>query len=533
MKMTLYAYWRTHGDGNGDGFCDGGEECLHGKDADGYCTVSGCTHNADGHDCCPKRGPSETVITTLPTLPAETYVGTQFLDEALEGGVAQVKGTDTVVPGKFAFEGEYGGSVSFVGENRLHVIFTPDDTEAYTTAKCEVIVTGIRHTITEVLTKFAVTDKPLGTPLAELGIPTEGVTVKTDSGAMFAPIPVIWDTSAYDPNSLEPQTIYGTLDVANSYFHDKIVTETDVKATIEVSLIDTRVFQTTIVTPPTVEGTFYALDRYETLTSGLKGGKAMANGQEIEGTFEFDEDELLYGDTAYPGIGLKYGQLTRTVVFKPTNSRNYTTAACTVTVNVLPLTIVRINPNFEDITDKPIGTAFEQLGLAEAGSMDVMRGDPQKTTIMSDTVVWDKNQYDPNTPYEQRITGRLVLSTWKDYIAPPEGASTVSVKVKLKYDPVVPVIVTAPTFRWTKGDFRLGDNQIFVSETFQIGTETPPEEADEIGALIGGEARVGGRKIDGTFSFKAGTPKWFSAAGTYNVTVAFTPSDTVRYAPAE
>ena len=529
MKMTLYAYWRAHG----DGFCDGGEECLHGKDADGYCTVSGCTHNADGHDCCPKRGPLETVITTLPTLPAETYVGTQFLDEALEGGVAQVKGTDTVVPGKFAFEGEYGGSVSFVGENRLHVIFTPDDTEAYTTAECEVIVTGIRHTITEVLTKFAITDKPLGTPLAELGIPTEGVTVKTDSGAMFAPIPVIWDTSAYDPNSLEPQTIYGTLDVANSYFHDKIVTETDVKATIEVSLMDTRVFQTTIVTPPTVEGTFYALDRYETLTSGLKGGKAMANGQEIEGTFEFDEDELLYGDTAYPGIGLKYGQLTRTVVFKPTNSRNYTTAACTVTVNVLPLTIVRINPNFEDITDKPIGTAFEQLGLAEAGSMDVMRGDPQKTTIMSDTVVWDKNQYDPNTPYEQRITGRLVLSTWKDYIAPPEGASTVSVKVKLKYDPVVPVIVTAPTFRWTKGDFRLGDNQIFVSETFQIGTETPPEEADEIGALIGGEARVGGRKIDGTFSFKAGTPKWFSAAGTYNVTVVFTPSDTVRYAPAE
>ena len=533
MKMTLYAYWRAHGDGNGDGFCDGGEECLHGKDADGYCTVSGCTHNADGHDCCPKRGPSETVITTLPTLPAETYVGTQFLDEALEGGVAQVKGTDTVVPGKFAFEGEYGGSVSFVGENRLHVIFTPDDTEAYTTAECEVIVTGIRHTITEVLTKFAITDKPLGTPLAELGIPTEGVTVKTDSGAMFAPIPVIWDTSAYDPNSLEPQTIYGTLDVASSYFHDKIVTETDVKATIEVSLMDTRVFQTTIVTPPTVEGTFYALDRYETLTSGLKGGKAMANGQEIEGTFEFDEDELLYGDTAYPGIGLKYGQLTRTVVFKPTNSRNYTTAACTVTVNVLPLTIVRINPNFEDITDKPIGTAFEQLGLAEAGSMDVMRGDPQKTTIMSDTVVWDKNQYDPNTPYEQRITGRLVLSTWKDYIAPPEGASTVSVKVKLKYDPVVPVIVTAPTFRWTKGDFRLGDNQIFVSETFQIGTETLPEEADEIGALIGGEARVGGKKIDGTFSFKAGTPKWFSAAGTYNVTVVFTPSDTVRYAPAE
>ena len=534
MKMTLYAYWKTHGDGDGDGFCDGGGECIHEKDTDGYCTVSSCTHNAGGRDCCPKRGPLETVITTLPTLPAETYVGTQFLDEALKGGVAKVKGTDTVVPGKFTFQGKYGGSVSVAGENRLKVIFTPDDTEAYTTAECEVIVTGIKHTITEVLTKFTITDKPLGTPLVELRIPTEGVMVKTNSGAMFAPIPVIWDTSTYDPNSLETQIICGTLDVANSYYSDRIVTETNVKATIEVSLIDTRVFKTTIVTPPAVEGTFYALDRYETLTSALKGGKAMANGQEIEGTFEFDENELLYGETAYPGVGLKYGQLTRTVVFKPTNSRNYTTATCTVTVNVLPLTIVEINPYFEDITDKPIGTAFEQLGLAEAGSMDVMRDDPQRTTAMSDTVVWDKNRYDPNTPYEQHITGRLVLSMWKDYITPPpEEMSAVSVKVKLKYDPVAPVIVTAPTFRWTKGDFRLGDNQIFVSAIFQIGTETHPEEPDEIGALIGGEARVNGKKIDGTFSFKAGTPKWFSAAGINNVTVVFTPSDAVLYAPAE
>lgn len=91
MKMTLYAYWRTHGDGNGDGFCDGGEECLHGKDA------RWLLHRKRLH---PQRGRTRLLPEArafgnrhhdLANPARETYVGTQFLDEALEGGVAQVK----------------------------------------------------------------------------------------------------------------------------------------------------------------------------------------------------------------------------------------------------------------------------------------------------------------------------------------------------------------------------------------------------------------------------------------------------------
>lgn len=110
---------------------------------------------------------------------------------------------------------------------------------------------------------------------------------------------------------------------------------------------------------------------------------------------------------------------------------------------------------------------------------------------------------------------------------------TLSVKVKLKYDPVEPTIVTAPVFRWTKGDYALGDNQIFIGKFFQIGTKDIAEEATETGALIGGEAMADGTKVNGTFSIKEGTPKWFDAEGQHDVTVVFTPDDTVLYAPAE
>ena len=478
-------------------------------------------------------GKWEAEITELPTLPETMYIGDEFLDEALTGGVAKVKGTDTVVPGKFTFKNKNGGYIGIAGENRLEVLFTPDETEAYTTAECVVTVTGIKRTITEVLTKFTITDKPVGTALENLGIPTGGVTVRTNTGAMYAPIPVIWDTSAYDPDSLETQIIYGTLDVAHSLCTDYIEVQTDVKATIEVTLIDTRVFETTITVPPTIEGTFYGLDHYETVINGLTGGTAMANGQVIEGTFELKKDEPLYGGNATDGVALKYGELTRTVVFKPANSRNYTTAECKVTITVLPLTIAELNTYVSDITDKPVGTAFEDLGLVEMISMHVVRDNPEKWTFMSDKVVWDKSQYDPNSPYEQSITGTLELTDWKDYIAQPEQPLTASVKVKLKYDPVAPVIVTKPVFQWSKGDFRLGDNQIFAGDYLKTGVTPKTDEADEIAVLTGGEAQVNGKKVEGTFTLQPPSPPWTDHAGTYEVTALFTPDDTVLYAPAE
>ena len=485
-----------------------------------------------------KFRPLETVVVTPPTLPKEVYIGLTFTDDSLKagGGVAKVKGTDTVVPGKFTFKSFNDGSVNVAGENRLHVHFIPDDQETYAAAECEIIVIGLKHTIAEVRTKISITDKPLGTPAEELGITATSVEVKTNVGTLYNPIPVTWDLSAYDPNELGTQIIYGTLDVAKSWYAYAINEETDVKATIEVTLIDTRVFDTTIIEAPVIPRTFYANEHYETLEASLTGGVAMADGKVIDGTFSFDENELLYGEKAWPGTSLKYGELTRTVVFTPANSRNYTTATCTVTVNVLPLKAIQISSFYTPITEKPLGTEFADLGLGKEISFVVSENwdDPaDKWVHYTDKVIWDESQYDKDSPYEQTITGTLVLSYWKDYIEQPDEPLTLSVKVKLKYDPVEPTIVTAPVFRWTKGDYALGDNQIFIGKFFQIGTKDIAEEATETGALIGGEAMADGTKVNGTFSIKEGTPKWFDAEGQHDVTVVFTPDDTVLYAPAE
>lgn len=485
-----------------------------------------------------KFRPLETVVVTPPTLRKEVYIGLTFTDDSLKagGGVAKVKGTDTVVPGKFTFKSFNDGSVNVAGENRLRVHFIPDDQETYAAAECEIIVIGLKHTIAEVRTKISITDKPLGTPAEELGITATSVEVKTNVGTLYNPIPVTWDLSAYDPNELGTQIIYGTLDVANSWYAYAINEETDVKATIEVTLIDTRVFDTTIIEAPVIPRTFYANEHYETLEASLTGGVAMADGKVIDGTFSFDENELLYGEKAWPRTSLKYGELTRTVVFTPANSRNYTTAICTVTVNVLPLKAIQISSFYTPITDKPLGTEFADLGLGKEISFAVSENwdDPADEWVhYTDKVIWDESKYDKDSPYEQTITGTLVLSYWKDYIEQPDEPLMLSVKVKLKYDPVEPTIVTAPVFRWTKGDYALGDNQIFIGKFFQIGTKDIAEEATETGALIGGEAMADGTKVNGTFSIKEGTPKWFDAEGQHDVTVVFTPDDTVLYAPAE
>ena len=485
-----------------------------------------------------KLRPLETVVVTPPTLPKEVYIGLTFTDDSLKagGGVAKVKGTDTVVPGQFTFNNKYGCEVNAAGENRLRVYFIPDDQETYAAAECEIIVIGLKHTIAEVRTKIAITDKPLGTPAEELGITATSVEVKTNVGTLYNPIPVTWDLSTYDPNGLGTQIIYGTLDVANSWYAYAINEETDVKATIEVTLIDTRVFDTTIIEAPVISRTFYALEHYGTLEANLTGGVAMADGKVVEGKFSFDENEPLYGGKAWPGTSLKYGELTRKVVFTPANSRNYTTATCTVTVNVLPLKAIQIASFYTPITDKPLGTEFADLGLGKEISFVVSENwdDPADEGVYyTDKVIWDESKYDKNSPYEQTITGTLVLSDWKDYILLPDEPLTLSVKVKLKYDPVEPTIVTAPVFRWTKGDYALGDNQIFIGKFFQIGTKNIAEEATETGALIGGEAMADGTKVNGTFSIKEGTPKWFDAEGQHDVTVVFTPDDPVLYAPAE
>ena len=55
LTKTIYAVWKEnqheHHDDNDDGFCDVDHTCMHEKDSEGYCTVSGCNHP---DTCCPK-----------------------------------------------------------------------------------------------------------------------------------------------------------------------------------------------------------------------------------------------------------------------------------------------------------------------------------------------------------------------------------------------------------------------------------------------------------------------------------------------
>ena len=66
---NLYAVWHQHTDGNGDGFCDDDNTCMHPKDENtGYCKVDDCNHPHEGEGaCCPK--PS-----SEPSKPTETDV---------------------------------------------------------------------------------------------------------------------------------------------------------------------------------------------------------------------------------------------------------------------------------------------------------------------------------------------------------------------------------------------------------------------------------------------------------------------------
>ena len=290
---------------------------------------------------------------------------------------------------------------------------------------------------------------------------------------------------------------------------------------------------TPVLTPPTIEGTFYALDEYKVLkAAGLTGGTATVNGEKIEGKFALDEDELLYGYPAGDGVGLRAGKLERTVIFTPEDTVKYTTATCKVNVDVLPLKVIRVFSITNVIANKPVGTEFAELGLPVDIEFEAGRDDGSGTRSCPGDVIWDKSNYDKNSPNEQTITGMLDLSWWKEYIEQPTTSLTTSIKVKLKYEPVAPTIVTAPVFQWTKGEFALGGNQIFVGDYLELGTTQKAGEADETAVLSGGEAMLDGTAIDGTFTLKK-PQQSFDGEGQYDVTVVFTPKDQDRYAVTE
>ena len=229
--------------------------------------------------------PTETEITQLPvfrwkngdfTLPDNTIftwrklqVGT-YNDEVgtLVGGVAKVKGTDTVAPGTFSFKNAPPFYLQTPGEHDVTVVFTPDDLRLHKPTEITIKINAIKNTIRNIDEPDPITDKPFGTPFAELGLP-ENVCINAVDGA-WRWVDVAWDESSYDAESVDWQTITGTPVLSEDDGDIFQQPEPAVTAEIRVKLIDNRPPM-----PPTIVA--------ESLPDGMEG-EAYSNRLTAKGT---------------------------------------------------------------------------------------------------------------------------------------------------------------------------------------------------------------------------------------------------------
>ena len=543
MSTTIYAIWEVHNHSWGEWTSNGNGTHTRTCTADSSHTETGncsggkatSTEKAVCETCHTAYGellqPAKTVITTPPTLPLPAYVGNEYTDRALRGGEAKAESTDVVVPGTFSFKYYEGGRVH-PGENHMVILFTPDDTEAYTTAECIITVTGTKRTVTRVPDDVIITDKPIGTAFENLGLPS-GVKVETNTGASYSPVPVTWNGSTYDPNKYGEQIITGELHVEQSHYKDDLE-PTSVKATARITLIDDRVFTPTLE-PPTYSKQLYGGDLCFLVFADkyLSGGTATANGETVSGKFTLDKDQKIYGHSLTAGTLLQAGSLRLKVIFTPDNLKRYNRAECTVDVNVIPRTFV--SSDIVHIPNKKIGTTFEELNPSMSFSFSAISDEtpPGELEGYSMDVVtsWDSSTYDPNSFEEQTIYGEVNRAELEKYFTIPDGTDLRAVrKVQLQPDPVETEITQLPVFRWKNGDFTLPDNTIFTWRKLQVGTYN-----GEVGTLVGGVAKVKGTNTvaPGTFSFKNAPPFYLRTPGEHDVTVVFTPDDLRLHKPTE
>ena len=170
--------------------------------------------------------PAETEITQPPvfrwrngdfTLPDNTIftcrklqVGTYNAEVGtLVGGVVKVKGTDTVAPGTFSFKEAPPFYLRSAEEHEVTVVFKPDDTRLHKPTETTIKINAIKNTIKDIDEPDPITDKSIGTPFAELGLPRT-VCVNAVDGA-WRWIEAAWNESSYNAQSPDWQTITGTL----------------------------------------------------------------------------------------------------------------------------------------------------------------------------------------------------------------------------------------------------------------------------------------------------------------------------------
>ena len=291
------------------------------------------------------------VVTEWPTLSAPVYVNSEA---TLTGGSGE---------GTFDFKAGAAKSWDSAGRKTTTIVFTPTDTNNYNELTQDYTVTVVKRTVKNCNTLTGITDKPYGTALEELGLP-ETVTITTEDGKTFDKIPVTW--SGYNPNTLEEQTLTGTLDLTS------IADEVEqpgmpVTAQIKVKLT-TKSFSG--ISAAAYEGVYDGSPHGITLT-GVPSGAIVKYGESADSC---TQDSLTYTD---------FTDGAKTVYYK-VSQPGYTDASGSATVNITkrPLTVYNITEN--KTYAYASGSDDKAIGVDIAGKLPPDRGTTIYTVAKKD-----------------------------------------------------------------------------------------------------------------------------------------------------
>ena len=292
------------------------------------------------------------VVTDWPTLSAPVYVNSEA---TLTGGNGE---------GTFAFKADAAKFWDSAGSKTTTVVFTPTNTNNYNELTQDYNVTVVKRTVKSCNTPAGIMDKPYGTALEELGLPGT-VTITTVDGKTFDKIPVTW--SGYDPNTLEEQTLTGTLDLT-SIADEVEQPSTPVTAQIKVKLTQKNFSG---ISPVAYEGVYDGSPHGITLT-GVPSGAIVKYGESADSC---TQDSLTYTD---------FTNGAKTVYYKVSQS-GYADASGSATVNITkrPLTVSSITEN--KTYAYASGSDGKTIGVDIAGKLSTDRGTTTYAVATTDT----------------------------------------------------------------------------------------------------------------------------------------------------
>ena len=292
------------------------------------------------------------VVTEWPTLSASVYVNSEA---TLTGGSGK---------GTFAFKADAAKSWDSAGSKTTTIVFTPTYTNNYKELTQDYNVTVVKRTVKSCNTLAGIMDKPCGTAQEELGLP-ETVTITTEDGKTFDKIPVTW--SGYNPNTLEEQTLTGTLDLT-SIANEVEQPGMPVTAQIKVKLT-TKSFSG--ISAAAYEGVYDGSPHGITLT-GVPSGAIVKYGESADSC---TQDSLTYTD---------FTNGAKTVYYK-VSQFGYADASGSATVNITkrPLTVSSITEN--KTYAYASGSDGKAIGVNIAGKLPTDRGTTAYAVATTDT----------------------------------------------------------------------------------------------------------------------------------------------------